>query len=184
MRGRRLSRSLGKGVKLSVRAAAEDACVEVDRTELETAVLNAAVNARDAMPEGGHLVIETRDSTFEGHTAVAIDITDNGCGMSSETMARVFEPFFTTKPIGEGTGLGLSQIHGFAAQVGGIAEIRSRVGVGTTLTITLPRADKAPAAHQPKGKLAPLRQESGSCSSRTVSRCYSSQSNCWKISVA
>lgn len=151
-----LSRSLGKGVKLSVRAAAEDACVEVDPTELETAVLNAAVNARDAMPEGGHLVIETRDSTFEGHAAVAIDITDNGCGMSAETIARVFEPFFTTKPIGEGTGLGLSQIHGFAAQAGGIAEIRSRVGVGTTLTITLPRADKAPAAHQQKGKLAPL----------------------------
>lgn len=154
--GEILSRSLGRGVTLTVRASAEDACVEVDPTELETAVLNAAVNARDAMPEGGYLVIETRDATFEGHTAVAIDITDNGSGMSADTIARVFEPFFTTKPIGEGTGLGLSQIHGFAAQAGGIAEIRSRVGVGTTLTITLPRVDKTPAAQQSKGGLAPI----------------------------
>jgi PAS domain S-box-containing protein len=149
-----LSRSLGSGIALSVKASAKNARVEVDPTELETAVLNAAVNARDAMPEGGDLLIETRDAIHGGHVAVAIDITDTGTGMSEETLVRVFEPFFTTKPIGEGTGLGLSQIHGFAAQAGGIAQINSRVGMGTTLTIILPKVDKTPAAIQQNGKLA------------------------------
>lgn len=151
-----LSRSLGNGIALSVKASAKNARVEVDPTELETAVLNAAVNARDAMPGGGELLIETRDAVYEGHGAVAIDITDTGMGMSEETLARVFEPFFTTKPIGEGTGLGLSQIHGFAAQASGIAQISSRVGLGTTLTILLPKVDKTPAAIQQKGRLASI----------------------------
>ena len=151
-----LSRSLGSGIALSVKASAKNARVEVDPTELETAVLNAAVNARDAMPGGGDLLIETRDDVYERQVAVAIDITDSGTGMSEETLARVFEPFFTTKPIGEGTGLGLSQIHGFAAQAGGIARISSRVGSGTTLTIILPRVDKTPAAIQQKGELASI----------------------------
>lgn len=151
-----LSRSLGNGIALSVKASAKNARVEVDPTELETAVLNAAVNARDAMPGGGELLIETRDAVYEGHGAVAIDITDTGIGMSEETLARVFEPFFTTKPIGEGTGLGLSQIHGFAAQASGIAQISSRVGLGTTLTILLPNVDKTPAAIQQKGRLASI----------------------------
>lgn len=154
--GEVLSRSLGSGVALSVKAAAAKAHVEVDPTELETAILNAAVNARDAMPKGGHLLIETRDAAYEGQPAVAIDITDTGSGMSAETIARVFEPFFTTKPIGEGTGLGLSQIHGFAAQAGGVAEIHSRIDVGTTLTIILPKVDKTPTANQPRGELAPI----------------------------
>lgn len=151
-----LSRSLGSGITLSVKASAKNARVEVDPTELETAVLNAAVNARDAMPGGGDLLIETRDAVYERQVAVAIDITDSGTGMSEETLARVFEPFFTTKPIGEGTGLGLSQIHGFAAQAGGIARISSRVGSGTTLTIILPKVDKTPAAIQQKGELASI----------------------------
>jgi PAS domain S-box-containing protein len=151
-----LSRSLGSGIALSMKAKAKNARVEVDPTELETAVLNAAVNARDAMPEGGELLIETRDAVYEGHAAVAIDITDTGTGMSEKTLARVFEPFFTTKPIGEGTGLGLSQIHGFAAQAGGIAQISSRVGLGTTITIILPKVDKTPAAIELKGKLASI----------------------------
>jgi PAS domain S-box-containing protein len=151
-----LSRSLGSGIALSVKASAKNARVEVDPTELETAVLNAAVNARDAMPGGGDLLIETRDAVYERQVAVAIDITDSGTGMSVETLARVFEPFFTTKPVGEGTGLGLSQIHGFAAQAGGIAQISSRVGSGTTLTIILPKVDKTPAAIQQKGELAPI----------------------------
>lgn len=151
-----LSRSLGNGIALSVKPSAKNARVEVDPTELETAVLNAAVNARDAMPGGGELLIETRDAVHEGHGAVAIDITDTGIGMSEVTLARVFEPFFTTKPIGEGTGLGLSQIHGFAAQASGIAQISSRVGLGTTLTIILPKVDKTPAAIQQKGRLASI----------------------------
>lgn len=154
--GEVLSRSLGSGVTLTVRPSAADACVEVDPTELETAVLNAAVNARDAMPEGGQLVIETRDAIHDGHMAVAIDITDTGTGMSPETIARVFEPFFTTKPIGEGTGLGLSQIHGFAAQAGGVAEISSRCGIGTTLSIILPKVNKKPAATGPRIEPATL----------------------------
>ncbi|MCE7798835.1 PAS domain S-box protein [Sphingobium sufflavum] len=154
--GEVLSRSLGSAITLAVKASAKNACVEVDPTELETAVLNAAVNARDAMPEGGQLLIETRDVVHEGHAAVAIDITDTGGGMSEETIARVFEPFFTTKPIGEGTGLGLSQIHGFAAQAGGIAQISSRIGLGTTLAIILPRVDKEPAVKEREGELASI----------------------------
>ncbi|RJG51084.1 PAS domain-containing sensor histidine kinase [Sphingobium terrigena] len=151
-----LSRSLGNGIALSVKTSAKTARVEVDPTELETAVLNAAVNARDAMPGGGDLLIETRDAIHGDDFAVAIDITDTGTGMSEETLARVFEPFFTTKPIGEGTGLGLSQIHGFAAQAGGIAQISSRVGMGTTLTIILPKVDKTPAAIRQKGRLGSI----------------------------
>ena len=151
-----LSRSLGSGIVLSLKTSAKDARVEVDPTELETAVLNAAVNDRDAMPEGGDLLIETRDAVYEGHVAVAIDVTDSGTGMTRETLARVFEPFFTTKPVGAGTGLGLSQIHGFAAQAGGVARIDSRLGSGTTLTIILPKVDKTPAAIQQKGEPASI----------------------------
>lgn len=154
--GELLSRSLGTGITLSVRPSAADARVEVDPTELETAILNAAVNARDAMANGGDLLIETRDHSHANHAAVAIDIRDTGDGMSAETIARVFEPFFTTKPVGEGTGLGLSQIHGFAAQAGGVAEIHSRIGVGTTLRIILPKVDKTPASVSPAGVLAPI----------------------------
>ncbi len=117
--------------------------VEVDVTQLETALLNAAINSRDAMPEGGTLVLRTRNRPDSNE--VSVEIEDTGEGMLSEVVERVFEPFFTTKPVGKGTGLGLSQIHGFAAQTGGRAEIFSNPGKGTRLCIVLPRSDKAEA---------------------------------------
>jgi CheY-like chemotaxis protein len=123
--------------------------VEVDAAQLETAVLNAAVNARDAMPEGGTLTLSTRDLTENGKNYVVLSIGDTGVGMPADVVERAFEPFFTTKDIGKGTGLGLSQIHGFAAQAGGRAEICSKEGEGTTISFILPRTRKAvPGAAQ------------------------------------
>ena len=141
-----LQRSLGGHIDIAVHPAPGIARVEVDPAELETAVLNAAVNARHAMPNGGTLTISVRDAFLGAQAGLAIEFVDTGSGMSKESVERAFEPFYTTKPVGEGTGLGLSQIHGFAAQAGGSAEILSELGVGTTLRILLPRADKLPSA--------------------------------------
>ena len=112
--------------------------VDVDVGQLEMAVLNAAVNARDAMPGGGELVITTRTETSPEGEVVRIDIRDTGSGMPQRVLQRAFDPFFTTKEVGYGTGLGLSQIHGFAAQAGGRAELSSSEGEGTTVSILLP----------------------------------------------
>jgi CheY-like chemotaxis protein len=136
-----LSRTLGNSihVKLDTEASGR---VEVDAAQLETAILNAALNARDAMPDGGTLTLSTRNLCEGEMDHVALSITDTGSGMPTDVAERAFEPFFTTKEIGKGTGLGLSQIHGFAAQAGGRAEIRSREGEGTTITLILPQTDK------------------------------------------
>jgi CheY-like chemotaxis protein len=120
--------------------------VEVDPAELETAIINAAFNARDAMPDGGALTIATQDVAEGEDGLVAVAIRDTGTGMPKDVLERAFEPFFTTKPVGKGTGLGLSQIHGFAAQAGGRAEVESAEGQGTTVRILLPRSGKKPAA--------------------------------------
>lgn len=114
--------------------------VEVDVAQLETALLNAAINARDAMPDGGRLILRTRN--LAKTQEVSVEVEDTGEGMPPEVAERAFEPFFTTKPVGKGTGLGLSQIHGFAAQTGGRAEISSRPGEGTRLSIVLRRSSK------------------------------------------
>ena len=118
--------------------------VEVDLAQLETALLNAAFNARDAMPDGGSLTLTTRHVPREGVAEVMVEVADTGPGMSAEVRDRAFEPFFTTKPVGEGTGLGLSQIHGFAAQAGGRAEICSAPGEGTAVRIFLPVTERSP----------------------------------------
>jgi signal transduction histidine kinase len=130
----------------------------VDPDALESAVINLAVNARDAMPQGGNLVITTRNIAA-GTKATAelvpflldqieIAVTDTGVGMSEEITSRAFEPFFTTKPIGEGTGLGLSQAYGFAIQSHGTAVLESTPGKGTTVRLYLPRVQIAGAAQQ------------------------------------
>jgi CheY-like chemotaxis protein len=125
--------------------------IRVDPSEIENAVLNLAINARDAMPNGGKLVIETenisldRDDDCSEHGVtpgeyVRLAISDTGFGMRPEIVARAFEPFFTTKPVGRGTGLGLASIYGFVKQSGGNATIHSEPGRGTTVNLYLPVA--------------------------------------------
>jgi PAS domain S-box-containing protein len=140
--GEVLSRTLGGEYQVMLDLAPELWLTEVDSTQLETALLNASFNSRDAMPGGGRIILSTRNVSEEGVDYVAVAITDNGPGMPDEVVRRAFEPFFTTKPVGKGTGLGLSQIHGFAAQAGGRAEIETRDGIGTTIRMLLPRTTK------------------------------------------
>ena len=154
--GEMIGRLLGSMITVRVEGNADRALVEVDAAQLDTALLNAAVNARDAMPDGGELRIETSDCELHGKPAVCITMTDTGIGIPPDDLARVFEPFFTTKDTGKGTGLGLSQLHGFAAQAGGEAEIDSRAGEGTTLHIRLPRTTKLPVAKAQARPLAHL----------------------------
>jgi PAS domain S-box-containing protein len=144
-----LSRTLGNSIHVNLEPGKDAGRVEVDAAQLETAILNVALNARDAMPEGGTLTLSTNNLTEGGKEYVALAISDTGEGMPADVIDRAFEPFFTTKEVGKGTGLGLSQIHGFAAQAGGRAEIRSRQGEGTTIILILPRTEKAlPGATQ------------------------------------
>ena len=146
----------GKTISVEIVPAANLWPVRVDHSQLESALLNLAANARDAMEHGGKLIVETsnvhrnekpvgahRDAKSGPYVVVAV--RDTGTGMTEETMARAFEPFFTTKPKGKGTGLGLSQVYGFAKQSGGYVELHSASGRGTTVTIYLPRAFAAGA---------------------------------------
>ena len=145
-----LRRSLGETINLEMTRAAALWRIEADPVQLEAALLNLAVNARDAMPEGGKLTIETRNTFLDenycrknaevvsGHY-VEIAVSDTGEGMSRQVLGRVFEPFFTTKAVGQGTGLGLSQVYGFIKQSGGHVQIYSQIGDGTTVKLYLPR---------------------------------------------
>jgi signal transduction histidine kinase/CheY-like chemotaxis protein len=138
-----LDRSLGERVAVRLTLSETPCGVWVDPVQLENAVLNVAVNARDAMPNGGTLTVATRHDphALDGDPAVELSIADTGEGIDPDTLARVFEPFFTTKEVGRGTGLGLSQVYGFAAQSGGRVVIDSRPGEGTTVRLLLPCAD-------------------------------------------
>ena len=151
-----LARTLGSAIHVELDLQPDTGRIEVDVAQLETAILNAAVNARDAMPEGGTLTLSTRAIREKGSDFVALAIRDTGTGMPRDVIDRAFEPFFTTKEIGKGTGLGLSQIHGFAAQAGGRAEIRSEEGRGTTITFVLPRTEKKIALATPSGSMSVL----------------------------
>jgi signal transduction histidine kinase/CheY-like chemotaxis protein len=141
-----LDRTLGDGIVIETRSEGTSWCVWADRVQLENALLNLAVNARDAMDGRGTLVIASGHVALDGDDAgecapgdyVRISVSDTGTGMPPEVIDRVFEPFFTTKPVGKGTGLGLSQIFGFVRQSGGEVRIESTVGVGTTVTMLLP----------------------------------------------
>lgn len=155
--GDMLHRTLGETVRLEMVTTPGLWRVEADPNQLESAILNLAVNARDAMPRGGTLTIETANARLDAgyatqHAEVApgqyvvLAVTDTGTGMPREVMARVFEPFFTTKEAGHGTGLGLSQVYGFTKQSGGHVKLYSEEGQGTTVKIYLPRlmAEAAP----------------------------------------
>jgi PAS domain S-box-containing protein len=145
-----LSRTLGKQIEIILDLQANHSLVSVDRAQFESAVLNCAVNARDAMPRGGHLTISTHLMEEAGQKLVRVSVRDDGLGMPAIVRDRAFEPFFTTKEVGQGTGLGLSQIHGFAAQAGGRAELESAEGAGTTVSIFLPVTDHPPS--QPRSR--------------------------------
>jgi PAS domain S-box-containing protein len=145
-----IHRTLGETIAVETVLGAGLWRIEADPTELESAILNLAVNARDAMPGGGRLTLETGnahidDSYVQAHREVVagqyvvISVTDTGSGMDAATVSQAFEPFFTTKAVGKGTGLGLSQVYGFVKQSGGHVKIYSEVGQGTTVKIYLPR---------------------------------------------
>jgi two-component system, NtrC family, sensor kinase len=168
-----LRRTLGEDVALEIVGSAGVWAVEADPAELEAAILNLAVNARDAMPEGGKLTIEASNSYLDDAYCkqnaeigpgqyVQIAVTDTGSGMTKETIDRAFEPFFTTKESGQGTGLGLSQVYGFVKQSGGHIKIYSELGEGTTIRIYLPRfLGKALPTEESKNEIS--RGRSGEC---------------------
>ena len=150
-----LDRSLSGDVHVEVQFELNLWPVEVDPGELELVILNLAVNARDAMPEGGSILIEASNAPGEvvlGTTGdfVRLTVTDSGTGIPEEVRTRVFDPFFTTKEIGKGSGLGLAQVYGFARQSGGTVWIESECGRGTSVIMLLPRAARAP--DQPDGE--------------------------------
>ncbi|MGA2567190.1 MAG: ATP-binding protein [Pseudolabrys sp.] len=152
-----LLRSLGGDIEIRVGVPDGVCAVRVDPGEFELAILNLAVNAKDAMPSGGTLSIRARPATLKGEASeeglsgefVAIRVADTGHGIPPDVLARVFEPFFTTKDVGKGTGLGLSQVYGFARQSGGTATITSAEGRGTAITIYLPRSHEVPQPQSP-----------------------------------
>ncbi len=156
-----LDRAVGEMVTVRIQRGAGLWLCPTDPHQLETAILNLAINARDAMPNGGTLTLATGNRVVDHQTAaswgaaggdyVVVSVSDTGTGMPPEILARVFEPFFTTKAVGEGTGLGLSQVYGFAKQSNGFVTIDSEPGRGTTVVIHLPRSDlpKAAAAAGP-----------------------------------
>ncbi|MET0967557.1 MAG: ATP-binding protein [Tardiphaga sp.] len=146
-----LERSLGPRVALRLQIPDDLPSAQIDANQLELAILNLAINARDAMQDGGSIdikVAERRvgsgDPTLKPGDYLMVSVIDNGSGMSPETLKKAIEPFFSTKPIGKGTGLGLSMVHGLAVQLGGALEMSSVVGSGTTATLLLPATDKVP----------------------------------------
>lgn len=148
--GELLQRSINESIKLDMRLTGELWTAEADPNQLESALLNLVINARDAMPGGGQLLVETSNrhldnvftaayGTLTPGDYVELSVSDTGCGIPENVMGRVFDPFFTTKPIGQGTGLGLSMIYGFARQSRGHVTLHSEVGKGTTVSLFLPR---------------------------------------------
>ncbi|WP_369348753.1 PAS domain-containing protein [Stenotrophomonas sp. JAG2] len=158
-----LVHSLGSSIRLETVLAAQVWCTFADANQLENVILNLAVNARDALPGGGRLVVETANFTIaadDGAAAaevpegeyVRITVADNGSGMPPEVIAKAFDPFFTTKKVGQGTGLGLSQVYGFVKQSAGHVNIDSTPGQGTTVTLYLPRRRVDVAPSSPAGR--------------------------------
>jgi signal transduction histidine kinase/CheY-like chemotaxis protein len=167
-----IRRTMGPAIKVEIVGTMGVWNTRVDPNQLENALLNLCINARDAMPSGGRLIIETANKWLDDRAArprdlapgqfVSLCVSDNGMGMSPEVIRRAFDPFFTTKPIGQGTGLGLSMIYGFAQQSGGQVRIYSELGQGTMVCIYLPRYHgTAEDAAGPDAVPAPRRAEQG-----------------------
>ena len=156
-----LTLSVGSSIRIEILVDTDSLSALVDSNQLELAILNLAINARDAMPEGGLLSIRlseqaSPDESLQPGRYAVVSVADTGTGIRPELLDKVFDPFFTTKPVGKGTGLGLSQVYGIARQAGGTARIRSQVDLGTTVEIWLPlqhTAQDASAASGPDGRL-------------------------------
>jgi PAS domain S-box-containing protein len=159
-----LRRLIGEDIQLDVRLAQDLGSVQIDQGQIEQVLLNLAVNARDAMPRGGRLLIETSNIEIEPTQAagdtrlgpgryVMFSVTDTGAGMDLETQQRIFEPFFTTKEQGKGTGLGLATCHGIVSQCGGCIGVESELGRGTVFKVYLPRVDESPSPLAPRPSL-------------------------------
>jgi two-component system, cell cycle sensor histidine kinase and response regulator CckA len=154
-----LQRVAGEHIRMTVRRAPHEVCVRADRSRIEQVVLNLVVNARDAMPEGGHLTIATayvgggdrsRPAQLAEGAYAVLTVADTGIGMDERTRARIFEPFFTTKDIGKGTGLGLASVYGIVKQSGGHIEVTSAPGQGTSFRVYLPMVQISDAAEPPR----------------------------------
>jgi len=171
-----LRRLIGEDIQLETSSSADLGLVRADRSQIEQVILNLAVNARDAMPQGGRLTIETAnvelDSSYSHPPAVLspgryvmLAVTDNGCGMDAETQAHVFEPFFTTKEKGKGTGLGLATVYGVVKQSGGYVWVYSEPGRGTSFKIYLPRIEETAV---PAGRDGKSETQIPQCGSETI----------------
>ena len=164
-------RTVGPAITVAVARAEALWNTCVDPNQLENALLNLCINARDAMPDGGRLTVETANQALDERAAKTLDLTagqyvklcvsDTGTGMPADVVERAFDPFFTTKPLGAGTGLGLSMIYGFVRQSGGHAKIYSEPGQGTTVCLYLPRHVGEEAAETAAGPQAAPRAEQG-----------------------
>ncbi|MBX3237460.1 MAG: response regulator [Nitrospiraceae bacterium] len=166
-----MRRVIGEDIDLVVTLDPTLGMIEADPGQIEQVVMNLVVNARDAMPKGGRLDLQTKEVEISGPDPswhdplqpgayVTLSVRDNGCGMDAETMSHIFEPFYTTKDLGKGTGLGLSTVYGIVKQGGGTIGVQSEPGIGTTFTIYLPRVVKEPAA-LPRPKPEPERASTG-----------------------
>jgi two-component system cell cycle sensor histidine kinase/response regulator CckA len=149
-----LSRAVGPSISISTNLQSDAWPVNVDRSQMEQVLVNLALNARDAMPQGGSLRISTANvhespqatvlALGMGGDLVKLSVTDSGVGMPSETLSRIFEPFFTTKPAGSGSGLGLAMVYGIVRQSGGAISVESELGRGSTFHVFLPRHTEVP----------------------------------------
>jgi two-component system cell cycle sensor histidine kinase/response regulator CckA len=158
-----LSRLLGENIELDTELDASLGEVRIDPTQFQQILLNLVLNARDAMPGGGQILVRTVNCNFELPASipggpmpgVMLTVIDNGCGMSAETRSHLFEPFFTTKSAGRGNGLGLATVHDIVQNAGGVIEVDSEVGRGTTFHVTLPRVPEASKSEIPEFRYSP-----------------------------